>query len=138
MDQIFQITAVCLIGAVLTALLRKNGTEMALLLTLAVAAVVLLALGGAVRDITDLVTRMLHAGSIAPELFVPLIKTVAIALVSRIGAELCRDAGAGAIAQIPEEVKLLEDAVQSVRGTYIFFAAAPKAEEYLEVFSNSL
>ena len=67
MDQIFQITAVCLIGAVLTALLRKNGTEMALLLTLAVAAVVLLALGGAVRDITDLVTRMLHAGSIAPE-----------------------------------------------------------------------
>ncbi len=102
MDQIFQITAVCLIGAVLTALLRKNGTEMALLLTLAVAAVVLLALGGAVRDITDLVTRMLHAGSIAPELFVPLIKTVAIALVSRIGAELCRDAGAGAIAQALE------------------------------------
>lgn len=102
MDQIFQITAVCLIGAVLTALLRKNGTEMALLLTLAVAAVVLLALGGAVQDITDLVTRMLHAGSIAPELFVPLIKTVAIALVSRIGAELCRDAGAGAIAQALE------------------------------------
>lgn len=102
MDQIFQITAVCLIGAVLTALLRKNGTEMALLLTLAVAAVVLLALGGAVQDITDLVTRMLHAGSIAPELFVPLIKTVAIALVSRIGAELCRDAGAGVIAQALE------------------------------------
>lgn len=38
----------------------------------------------------------------------------------------------------PEEVKLLEDAKQSVRGRYIFFAAAPKAEEYLEVFSNSL
>ena len=38
----------------------------------------------------------------------------------------------------PEEVKLLEDAKQSVRGRYIFFAAAPKAEEYLEVFSSSL
>lgn len=38
----------------------------------------------------------------------------------------------------PEEVKLLEDAKQSVRGRYIFFAAAPKAEEYLEAFSNSL
>ena len=37
-----------------------------------------------------------------------------------------------------EEVKLLEDAKQSVRGRYIFFAAAPKAEEYLEAFSNSL
>ena len=38
----------------------------------------------------------------------------------------------------PEEVKLLEDAKQSVRGRYIFSAAAPKAEEYLEAFSNSL
>ena len=38
----------------------------------------------------------------------------------------------------PEEVKLLEDAKQSVRGRYIFFAAAPEAEEYLEAFSNSL
>ena len=38
----------------------------------------------------------------------------------------------------PEEVKLLEDAKQSVRGRYIFFAAAPKAEEYLEAFSDSL
>ena len=38
----------------------------------------------------------------------------------------------------PEEVKLLEDAKQSVRGRYIFFAAAPKAEEYLKAFSDSL
>ena len=38
----------------------------------------------------------------------------------------------------PEEAKLLEDAKQSVRGRYIFFAAAPKAEEYLEAFSSSL
>ena len=38
----------------------------------------------------------------------------------------------------PEEVKLLEDVKQSVRGRYIFFAAAPKAEEYLEAFSSSL
>ena len=38
----------------------------------------------------------------------------------------------------PEEVKLLEDAKQSVRGRYIFFAAAPKAEEYLEAFGSSL
>lgn len=38
----------------------------------------------------------------------------------------------------PEAVKILEDAKQSVRGKYIFLAAAPKAEEYLEVFSSSL
>ena len=38
----------------------------------------------------------------------------------------------------PEEVKLLENAKQSVRGRDIFFAVAPDAEKYLEVFSSSL
>lgn len=38
----------------------------------------------------------------------------------------------------PEQVKLLEDAQQSVRGRYIFFAAAPDAEEYRAVFDSSL
>lgn len=38
----------------------------------------------------------------------------------------------------PEEVKLLEDARLSVRGRDIFLAVAPKADEYLEAFRNSL
>lgn len=38
----------------------------------------------------------------------------------------------------PEAVRLLEDAKQVVRGKYVFFAAAPEAEKYLEIFNNSL
>lgn len=38
----------------------------------------------------------------------------------------------------PSEVKLLKDAVISVRGKYIFLAVSPKADEYLSVFSSSL
>lgn len=38
----------------------------------------------------------------------------------------------------PEQEKLLDDSVQSVRGTYIFFASAPKANKYLNAFSKSL
>ena len=34
--------------------------------------------------------------------------------------------------------KMLEDARQSVRGTYIFYACSPDADRYLSVFSNSL
>ena len=36
------------------------------------------------------------------ELFVPLLKTVAISLISRIGGALCRDAGEGAMAGLVE------------------------------------
>lgn len=39
---------------------------------------------------------------------------------------------------VPDEVKLLEDARQSVRGTYIFYACSPDADEYLSVFGSSL
>lgn len=38
----------------------------------------------------------------------------------------------------PEEAKLLDGAVQSVRGRYIFYAVSPDAEKYLEVFGGSL
>ena len=38
----------------------------------------------------------------------------------------------------PEQVKLLEDAQQSVRGRYVFFAVSPDAEEYRAVFDGSL
>nr|WP_294493136.1 DUF4358 domain-containing protein [uncultured Mediterraneibacter sp.] len=39
---------------------------------------------------------------------------------------------------LPEEVQLLDDARQSVRGTYIFYASSPKADTYLDTFSGSL
>lgn len=38
----------------------------------------------------------------------------------------------------PEQVRILEDARQSVRGRYIFYAASEDAERYLEVFTDSL
>ncbi len=39
---------------------------------------------------------------------------------------------------LPDEVKLLEDAGQSVRGTFVFYVCSPDADDYLSVFSSSL
>lgn len=38
----------------------------------------------------------------------------------------------------PEQVKILEDARQSVRGNYIFFAVSENADQYIEAFADSL
>lgn len=38
----------------------------------------------------------------------------------------------------PEQAKMLDDAVQNVRGRYIFYAVSPNAEKYLDVFRDSL
>ena len=42
------------------------------------------------------------AGGLPPELLAPLVKTLGIALVSRLGTEICRDAGQGAMAAVLE------------------------------------
>lgn len=38
----------------------------------------------------------------------------------------------------PEQVKILEEARQSVRGNYIFFAVSENADQYMEAFADSL
>ena len=44
----------------------------------------------------------MRLGKLPAELFGPLFKTVGIAMVSRLGSDLCRDAGEGAMASVLE------------------------------------
>ena len=97
-----KVTALCLVGAVLAALLKKSSPELALLLALAACAAVLLALVRGVESVTAFVREVMQWGGVESALFEPLFKTVAIALVSRTGADLCRDAGEGAMASLVE------------------------------------
>ena len=47
-------------------------------------------------------TQLLDWGGLPTDLFLPLVKTVGIALVSRTGSDLCRDAGESAMASLVE------------------------------------
>lgn len=102
METAAKIAAVCLLGAVLTALLKKTSHDTALLLALAVCVAVLAALARGLEEVTDFLRELLDWGGLSMELFTPLLKTVAIALVSRTGGALCRDAGEGAMAGLVE------------------------------------
>ena len=94
--------AVCLLGALLATLVKKTSPDMALLLALAVCAVVLTALVRGLEEITVFLQELLERGGLSAELFTPLLKTVGIALVTRTGGALCRDAGEGAMAAVVE------------------------------------
>lgn len=102
MNEIMKLVALCLVGAGLAVLLRKNTPELALALAITVVVAVFFSLAGLLGELFDFFERLLVLGGLSTELFAPLIKTVAIALVSRSGAEICRDAGAGAIAYMLE------------------------------------
>lgn len=102
MDEIMKLAALCLLGAGLATLLRKNTPELAMVLVVAVVVAVFFSLATLLEEIFDFFNRLIALGGLSLQLFTPLIKTVAIALISRSGAEVCRDAGAGAIGYMLE------------------------------------
>ena len=48
-------------------------------------------------EVLDMLEELAAAGGLPEGLFTPLVKTLGIALVSRLGGEICRDAGQGAM-----------------------------------------
>ena len=102
METVLRVTALCLTGALLAVLLHRSGGEMALLLSLAVCGVAAMVLIEPLEELRDFWEDAAAWGELPVELFTPLIKTVGIALLSRTGSDLCRDAGEGAIASVLE------------------------------------
>ena len=102
METAYKVAAVCLTAAVLSAVLKKSSPHMALLLVLAATVGAILWLGDILDDLTAFLRRMALYTGLAPEVFVPLIKTAGIALLSRVGTGLCRDAGEESLAVVLE------------------------------------
>ena len=91
MEQMGKVAAICLVGAVFAALLKKRGAEMGLLLSLTVVAVAGAALMQTVGQALSLLERFMVLGNFDAALFRPLIKTTGIAVISRLGSDLCRE-----------------------------------------------
>ena len=102
MSEVGKIAALCLIGIVLILLLQKSHPEIAILLALSICGGALLYSLSGMKAILALLEQMSLAGGLSEDLLRPLVKTVGIALVSRVGAELCRDANQGALATVVE------------------------------------
>ena len=112
MTELGKIVAICLVGILLALLLQKNNPELAILLALAVCAGALVFGLGHMKRVLAMLEQM--AGGLSSDLLQPLMKTVGIALISRTGAELCRDANQKAIASVVEAVGAFSAVVVSI------------------------
>jgi stage III sporulation protein AD len=118
METVIQIAALCLIGAVLSAVLKREHQEFGVLLAVAVCGAAIFLLSGVFGDLTDFIREIADSTALVSQWLAPLFKTVGIAIISRTGADLCRDAGesamgtlvdaAGAICAILVAVPLFE------------------------------
>ena len=102
MDLMVKVAAGAITAAVLGVVLRKNTPELALLLALAAGLwmVALVADGlGAVVALREVLTCL---AGLSEELLEPVVKTVALSILTRLTAEVCKSAGEGGVAAFVE------------------------------------
>lgn len=93
MDVLLKVTAICIPAAIFTAAIKKDSPAMALALAMAAGAGALYLAAGAISEITEFVNDLAESAGISTPVLTIVIKTVGIAIVSKLTADVCREAG---------------------------------------------
>lgn len=107
------LAGIVVLALVLSLTLKKDAPVIAFLLVLAAGVVLLLRLGEAAQSTMQRFSALLARGDLSAELYGPVLRVVGIAVLVRILAALCRDAGQSALAAKVE-----------LAGTVLAFGAA--------------
>lgn len=102
MEQALQFTGLCVVGALLALTVRRGSPETALLLSIAAIVLVALGLADSMGQVLSFLKELGERSGVPDQLFLPIYKTVGIALVVRVGGSLCRDTGESALAAAVE------------------------------------
>ncbi len=97
--EILRLSAIAVITAFLSLLLKQNKSPFALLVSLGGGSILLLSSLPYLRDILGYGTELARAAGLDATTFGALLRVVSIALVTECAASLCRDAGESALGQ---------------------------------------
>ena len=102
MELMVRAAALAVTAAVLSAVLRKHTPELSLLLVLAAGLGILMLCTGALGTALEVLRELTRLTGMEDELFVPVLKAVAVSIVARLTAEVCRGTGETGIAAFVE------------------------------------
>ncbi len=102
MTDILKLAAVAIISAICAVVVKKNVQELGLVLALTAGVLLLSYALGAIESARNLLDLLADTAGLEPAVLAPVIKTVGIAIVTRVSAEICRDAKEGGIAAFLE------------------------------------
>ena len=94
--------ALAAIGAVCAAAIKKQTPDVALVMTLCAATLILTVAMTAFRPVRELMDTLAERAGLSVAVLSPVIKTVGVSILTRVTAELCRDAGEGGLASAVE------------------------------------
>ncbi len=96
--EIWQIVGLALVVTVIGVVLRQIRPEIAIQLTILAAIIIFLLILGKVKVIIDLLQNLADQANISSYYLLIVLKIVGIAYLAEFGAQICRDAGEGALA----------------------------------------
>lgn len=102
MNMLGQVAAAAVIGTVCAAVVRKQTPELALIVALATVALILGKTMETLAPVRELMETLGERSGLSAAVLAPVVKTVGIALLTRVCAELCRDANESGIAAAVE------------------------------------
>ena len=102
MEGMIQVVAVAVSAAVLSAVLRRYIPELSLLLVLCAGIWILRSVMANLNAVLGLMEELVALSGMSEVLLEPVLKTVAISILTRVTAELCRGAGESGIAAFVE------------------------------------
>ena len=102
MEAMAKLAAVGVTAVVLSAVLRKNTPELALLLALAAGLWMLALTASGLGAVVELMNELAEQAGLSEVLLEPVVKTVALSILTRLTVEICRSAGEGGAAAFVE------------------------------------
>lgn len=102
MESIIKIAAVAAAAALCAVVVKKQAPELGLVLGLVAGALILTLSLDAWQGVRNLMDTLADTAGLSPAVLAPVIKTVGIAIITRLTAEVCRDAKEGGIAAFLE------------------------------------
>ena len=102
MEPMVRLAAVGVTAVVLGAVLRKNTPELALLLVLAAGLWMMVAVADGLGAVLDLMRELAGQAGLSEALLEPVVKTVALSILTRLTAEICRSSGESGLAAFVE------------------------------------
>jgi len=96
--EIFQIVGLGVVATILAIVIKAHRPEIAIQISLLTGIIILVVILGKISAVVDLLNSYAQKVNIDLIYFSTLLKIIGIAYIAEFGAEVCRDAGEGAIA----------------------------------------
>lgn len=123
-----RIAALAIVAALCAVVVRKQAPEIAMVLVLLGAAMILSWSFSAVSGVKAMMDSLREAAGLSPAVVAPVIKTVGVAILTRFAAEICRDAKEGGLAAF----------VETAGAAVALFLAVPLLETVLNMITGLL